>query len=1167
MSDIHIQNRDKLVEQLQQELVGPAPAGAEIDASGPIKDIKEDDREPYRQEGSGQEILTRDRPTQRYGAGVLYPVRTRDDDPDFESEAEDEPAVHPDPTGEPAAIQAPATTSQEAAPSAQLRAHEDDRDDFDLSSANTLRPSSMGISFLAEIAPRSTLAVEVSGGRYERKPATPTRDWWLRRPVRETVQCDSDSLLSNGKATLEVGTGGSLRIEVLIRARPYRPQTRAGDNLYLLTVSLVNRSEKTGGPDSRSLLDERCLFQSRFAVRLGDVSREGAIHPYPESWETPGDRESASIALLYRQQHTFGVGHGCAADWERGAPARVAEVRAECLPWFDTPSITPDVRREDGTKLTVRMAELAGLIDGSDGIQGLEEVVGGYERWIAARHREAGTLAVRFRGAAVDHLTQCEAAALRMRAGIEYLRTDARAREAFTLANQAMLMQRSRSDLARREATFDEDDKRLAFAMPYTPLNFGELSERDEYTWRAFQIAFLLMTIRTVADGAPEHRDTVELIWFPTGGGKTEAYLGLAAFHMFLRRLSDPGHDAVDVLMRYTLRLLTAQQFQRAATLLAAMEFLRRQRPERLGEHPFSIGLWVGGGSTPNRRADALRAVREMEKLQRDQRNPFILLRCPWCQAAMGPYNPLGKRGRKVRGAPKILGYEQSEGTVVLKCPDRKCDFTDGLPVHVIDEDIYERRPAFLIATVDKFATLAWRPEARSLFGLGKEGERSRPPPGLIIQDELHLISGPLGSMVGLYEAVIDELCTDRRTEPATRPKIVSSTATISRYREQIQALYARPEVALFPPPGLSVEDSFFGRYAQNEDGSLQPGRRYVGIHAPGLGSFQTTQVRTYASILQAARLDDAEQRDPWWTLVLFFNSLRELGTAVSLVQSDVVDHLRSIRERMGTPWDHLRMLRRIEELTGRLQDHEVPAMLESLDTRTTGKGTPVDVCLASNILEVGVDIDRLSLMAVVGQPKTTSQYIQVTGRVGRSWWERPGLILSIYSPSRPRDRSHFERFRSYHQRLYAQVEPTSVTPFSRPALERALHAVMAIYARQAGSSEIATSPYPYPEALIARLREILAERIAITSENDTEALAAFRKVFDQRASEWRLWERTDWGGFSRKPDSDIPLLRPAGTYATAEDRQHSWSTPNSLRNVDAECEGTITKLYASGDQ
>ncbi len=585
MNSVHIENRELLVEELRQELVGPAPAGEEIDTSGPIRNIGEDDRSPYRQEGSGEEILTRDRPTQRYGVGVLYPPRTRDDDPTLEGEPENE---DPLPESEVVVAQPPVSMDDDAAPSAELRAHENDRDDFDISSANTLRPSSMGVSFLAEISPQSTVAVEISGGRYERKPALPEREWWLRRSVEETAECNAEALLSRGRATLEISALGPLQLQVLVRARPYHRRSSGVQGLHLVTVSLVNRSEKADTLDGRSWVDERCLFQSRFTVRLENPGGPAAIHPYPDGQEASTDAEAASIALLYRHQHTFAIGHGCAADWEKGSPERVVEVRAECLPQFETPSITPDVRRADGTELTVGMAPLAGLVGHTDGYQELEEIVSAYEGWIAERWEESRTLPNRFEDASVDHLGQCESAAQRMRTGLEYLRTDTLAREAFALANRAMLMQRARSDLARREATFDEDEQRQSFDRPYRPVDFVALGE-DTSSWRAFQIAFLLMTIASMADGASDHRDTVELIWFPTGGGKTEAYLGLAAFHMFLRRLGDPEHDAVDVLMRYTLRLLTAQQFQRAAALLTAMECLRRGQPERLGMHPFSI--------------------------------------------------------------------------------------------------------------------------------------------------------------------------------------------------------------------------------------------------------------------------------------------------------------------------------------------------------------------------------------------------------------------------------------------------------------------------------------------------------------------------------------------------------------------------------------------------
>ena len=195
--------------------------------------------------------------------------------------------------------------------------------------------------------------------------------------------------------------------------------------------------------------------------------------------------------------------------------------------------------------------------------------------------------------------------------------------------------------------------------------------------------------------------------------------------------------------------------------------------------------------------------------------------------------------------------------------------------------------------------------------------------------------------------------------------------------------------------------------------------------------------------------------------------------------------------------------------------------------------------------------------MTVVGQPKTTSQYIQVTGRVGRRWWERPGIVVTIYVASKPRDRSHFEKFRSYHERLYAQVEPTSVTPYSRPALERALHAVMVAYVRQLGADAAARSPYPVPEELLTTLRNLLLPRV---TQIDPAELASFERLFDARVDEWRRWERNRYSG--SPTDEELPLLRPAGAYASPEHIRISWSTPQSMRSVDAECQVEITTLY-----
>jgi molybdopterin converting factor small subunit len=482
------------------------------------------------------------------------------------------------------------------------------------------------------------------------------------------------------------------------------------------------------------------------------------------------------------------------------------------------------------------------------------------------------------------------------------------------------------------------------------------------------------------------------------------------------------------------------------------------------------------------------------------------------------------------------------------------------LPIYVIDEDIYDKRPSMLIGTVDKFALLAWKPQVRQIFGIDQNGIRQFSPPNLIIQDELHLISGPLGSMVGLYETIIEELCTDRRYDRLVSPKIISSTATIRRYVDQIKKLYARDKVALFPPPGLSADDSFFACYATSQDGKLENGRIYVGIHAPGLGSLQTAQVRTFSSLLQAPLSLSQEERDPWWTLLLFFNSLRELGTTLSLFQSDIPDYFQVLKNRMGFDYSERRKLWNILELTGRLRSDEVPEAISKLEAVYEKEKYPVDVCLASNIIEVGVDIDRLSLMAVVGQPKTTSQYIQVTGRVGRRWFERPGLVVTIYGASKPRDRSHFEKFRSYHERLYAQVEPTSVTPFAPPVLDRALHAIMVAYVLQIGDRENARRPYPYPQHLIEQIQKIMFSRVNTV---DREEAANLERVFKKRAKEWRQWQRNVWEDSS---GNNLPLLRYAGAHVDPDQENLSWPTPSSMRDVDAQCEAIITSLYANSE-
>lgn len=1156
----HVDNRNNsILKALRAELFGPAPAGKDLDCVSVVNfENKDASYGPWKQIVTGEEILDRGRPTKRYGVGVLYPIRrpslAKEEVQDENAEVDSENIID---DSAPTDLHLEQHLSEKALADIEkidkkIGTGYDDgaSDDFDLSSANSLKPSSMGISFMVDLSKGSIVHVVVEGGRYSKfkvnvqgqKP----RVWWKRSKVKLDFKFECSSFLKEKKRhrfyepKTDHHNDGNLDVKCEIFSRPVAGES---ESVRLITVCVINRKE---GVDKN--IDEFCLFQTYFEASVEkDDTKLSCVMPYPKVLAENMSEEEQSLELLYRNVQTYGVGHGCAADWTNIENSRVSTMIANAFPSFEVPRITADISVE------VPIAPLAGLIPGDDGEKSINGLIESYDAWIKAKRDEVASLPVHLKSIGKQHIDECQRVIDRMKSGKKFLDSNPKAKRAFQLANHAILIQQVRSDKALRKISFNEKTSDVIFSPKYEPINniLDHLGRRGK--WRAFQIAFLLMSVESSVKGNDKDRKTVELIWFPTGGGKTEAYLGLAAYGMFFRRLEDSTDAGVHVLMRYTLRLLTAQQFQRASGLICAMEYIRKSSSD-LGDVPFSIGLWLGGEVTPNNRADAKQKLKKINE-KSYANNPFILDRCPWCKGQLGLID--SKVSKKK--FPRVMGYEVDGPTVVYKCNDVDCEFSVGnLPIFAIDEDIYEVRPTMLIGTVDKFATLAWKPQARNLFGLNEDGTRVFSPPGIIIQDELHLIAGPLGSMVGLYEVLVEELCTDRRFNPPVPPKIISSTATIRQYEEQIKALYNRSEVTLFPPPGLEEGDSFFSQYAMDKNGKRAPGKIYVGVFAPSLGSTQTTQVRTFSALMQAPQfLAEDKAKDPWWSLMLFFNSLRELGTTLSLFQSDIPDYLKILCNRYGIAPLNRRKLYNIMELTGRLRSDEVPVAISKLEVLKEHGAYPVDACLASNIIEVGIDIDRLSLLSVVGQPKTTSQYIQVTGRVGRNS-QKPGLVVTLYGVSKPRDRSHFEKFRSYHEKLYAQVEPTSATPFSPPVLDRALHGLMAAYARQVGNNEIAESPYPFPEKLIEQLKNILVPRIEAI---DKAEIHNFLEVFNFKKQEWKNWGRDVWR--KTKPEHR-PLLRYAGSYVPADSREKSWPTPSSLRNVDAECEAHVTDLYAT---
>ncbi len=1135
----HILNRERLITFLKSEIMGPCTEGDELDCSSNILFEKwEDAMKPWIQKDSRDEIIKRETPANRYGIGVLYPPQVAHHE--IQSSDVDKAQEMPD--------QDEFSDSFEMKPIGRPENVASDSDDFDLSLTNTLQPSSMGISFLAELPEGSEIIVDVDAGRYlprQVKVGEVDRTWFFREAVSlPGLSFSSSEIKTCGAAkNIEKSYENGLKLSLECFSRPdcYSDDEKRVHR-RLVTICLVNRTSRKASTASQQ--SELTLFQSSFIARV----KGGSILPYPEGEmvsDVKNGSERASFRLLYSRKQTFAVGHGCAACWNDSSEAYPEYLKADPLPEYEIPSITPDAVNSKNKPLKISMAALADYGKGKYDLLGT--FISEYRSWITARTEDIPSVDTGLQKTAGMHMARAAICADRMKDGLAFLLNDKLAEKAFVLANRAILLQQA---AGARKRSFEHDlkKKRNFFNPPYEDIDLKKLPEHMGF-WRAFQIAFVLTSLRSSVTDCDE-RDEVELIWFPTGGGKTEAYLGLAAFAMFYRRLKDPADDGVHVLMRYTLRLLTTQQFQRASRLICAMEKIRQDDGE-MGDRPFSIGIWVGSANTPNKKTVAKTALKKLQT-NRYAENPFIIRQCPWCGAEMG---------RKIiKNKIYVPGYKAKGGTVVFKCPDKQCFFHKKLPIHVIDEEIYEARPSLIIGTVDKFAMLSWVPASSSIFGIDLNGERTGKPPGLIIQDELHLISGPLGTMVGLYETIIEELCTSRKNGKTIKPKIVCSTATIRRYQEQVRALFARQKTNLFPPSGLDAGDSFFSRYAVDNNGRLLPGRKYMGIYAPGLPSMQTLQVRVYSALLMGSILfDGIGVRDPWWTLLIFFNSIRELGGALSLFQTDIPGALKGIAARHG--FKERRFLNRVLELTSRMTNEEVPKALEELAKEYSGKNArSIDVCLASSIIEVGIDVDRLALMSIVGQPKTIAQYIQVSGRVGRKWWERPGLVTTLFSSSKPRDRSHFEKFQSAHSQMYAQVEPTSVTPFAPPVIDRALHALFAVYLRLMGNSSAAKSPSDVDPSLIEQLRNIIEKRVKFIDENEYDSVM---DKFDRRLRQFNRWERQWW--YDRQEQSDS-LLRRYETWVTEEMEITSWATPTSMRNVDAECQMDITTMYVSDE-
>ena len=948
---------------------------------------------------------------------------------------------------------------------------------------------------------------------------------------------------------------------------------KIAENLWSVTVMLVN------GLSESPVKANRCIFQSK--IEIGTHNNDFVfVESNPNSDISAMDDEERSLDLLYRHKKIYGTGLGTSVDWRIDDNGN-GSIWNDFFPITEVPSMSFSLPKNDllgDGELSMKYLSDLDSSDREAKLKSMRSLVDLYRQWVEDLEKTAATLDTRYASAATKNIQECKRAYKRMYAGIETLRSNDNAYRAFLLANRAMFMQRihiaMQGEMAQTNADRYPGDEEISDRL----CNMDYSRESDaNCRWRPFQIAFLLMDINSIVDDQSPERSIVDLIWFPTGGGKTEAYLGLTAFTIFYRKLAHPKQSSgTAVIMRYTLRLLAAQQFTRAATLICACEYIRQDCTQRrhkypaypLGKEPITIGLWIGGTHIPNKNEDADFHLDKLRKVssyyyvrnEKERHNKFQVLKCPWCGTKMVKDD----KDKKLVGE---WGYSMSNKHFYMFCPHEDCDFTKKLPIQIIDDELYQAPPTLLFGTVDKFAMLPWDGRIGAFFGVRSDNRA----PELIIQDELHLISGALGTVVGLYETAVDAICGHK----GIFPKVIASTATIRRAKEQCSVLYNR-EVVQFPAPGLDAEDSFFARESKIDYEKGMYGRKYVGIMPSGKTKAMA-EIRAMAALLQKAYTMDLPDavKDKLWTLTVYFNSLKDLGKASTLVDDDVKDFIVRTANRMFTT---RRLIIGADELTSRVSTTELNETLDKLEKIEYSKENEVakryasNVLLATNMISVGIDVARLNVMLMIGQPKLTSEYIQASSRVGRSF---PGVAFVQYDATKSRDRSHYERFRSYHESFYRFVEPTGATPFSRPARERALHAVLISMMRQmAGMSEDKDAinfDKEYFEDTIREIESFVIERVkGINARADGQA----KDDIDEIRAEIQTFFDT-WQNFVDECNGEEPsiplyfgrrfmvvplaggirrLLKQYGSNG----RDVAISTLTSMRNVDTPVTGSI---------
>ncbi|MDQ7085320.1 MAG: helicase-related protein [Sulfurovum sp.] len=983
-------------------------------------------------------------------------------------------------------------------------------------------PSSAGFSFFI-VGQNIKLRVFYSAVSYTDKD---NRDEFNQKFVKQVWE---KSYLADDGKEVEFSLNGAKQYKIFDKKaridalwRPYREG-------YIVTITMSNNKKidpNITGKKFHLEQNRHTLFEVEFKC----IVEEGIIDVYPAKDKALLTEEEKEIELRYKDLYIYAIGHGTAVNWKRNKHSKM-EIWTDFLPTVEVPQVTADTG--GNTDKVLEFNFLQNCEEDDSVIDTLNIFVNDYDAWILNQEIQANQEEDEDKETAKEIVKKLSMAKTRMQQGVDLLKSDKNAMISFAVANEAMLKQWISGDS-----------------------NRGIEKDLLEYKWRPFQLAFILMTLESTTNEESDFRDTLDLIWFPTGGGKTEAYLGLMAFLFIYRRLKYPDSSGGTVsIMRYTLRLLTSQQFLRASKVICALELIRQEKEGILGREPFSIGLWVGSASSPNN-------FRQVTKILEDkQYSKLVLHACPWCNTTFIEKN-----------------YILTQNSFHFTCHHNMCDFgkvlDNVIPCNVVDEALYINPPSLLIATVDKFARLTWEESAGHFFGKGNNR-----PPELIIQDELHLIASALGSIVGLYEVAIETVLLSR----GMRAKYIASTATIKNAQKQVQTLFAK-EMAIFPPSGLRYDDSYFAKTIPLEK---KAGRMYIGYLAPLLDRQHCLEPLAGVLLSNPIHLfkDDEQYMDKWWTQIVYHGSLKGVGNSRTLYQSGIKSYLtkftiESMKKEIDEHYpdfldsknlkgfddfkkidnpnvkaivDKYLPLRDIEvkTLTSNQTAEENAGIFEALG-KNKDDNQAIDVALATNMISVGLDVSRLALMIINGQPLTTAEYIQASSRVGRG--ETPGMVFINYYKTQARSLSHYENFRSYHDSFYRFVEPSSLTPFTFQARSRALHSALVIAIRHSDIGLSCNDKAGELNMESDEVKKVIKEmkyRCTLAIGNNKEIIKKVENHIDKLLKEWE-----NEADYCKK--NKIKLVynsKDRGSnnlICNFEEKNGLWQTLQSMRNVES---------------